>query len=47
LFDFYVQNGIKEVGFNIEEIEGAEPVATAATSAVAIIEVLIFIFIAS
>jgi uncharacterized protein len=23
LFDFYVQNGIKEVGFNIEEIEGA------------------------
>jgi uncharacterized protein len=22
LFDFYVQNGIKEVGFNIEEIEG-------------------------
>jgi uncharacterized protein len=25
LFDFYVQNGIKEVGFNIEEIEGAHP----------------------
>jgi uncharacterized protein len=25
LFDFYVQNGIKEVGFNIEEIEGANP----------------------
>jgi uncharacterized protein len=23
LFDFYVENGIKEVGFNIEEIEGA------------------------
>jgi len=23
LFDFYVHNGIKEVGFNIEEIEGA------------------------
>lgn len=23
LFDFYVRNGIKEVGFNIEEIEGA------------------------
>jgi uncharacterized protein len=23
LFDFYVQNGIKEVGFNIEEIEGS------------------------
>jgi len=23
LFDFYVQNGIKDVGFNIEEIEGA------------------------
>jgi uncharacterized protein len=23
LFDFYVQNGISEVGFNIEEIEGA------------------------
>jgi uncharacterized protein len=23
LFDFYVQNGIKEVGFNVEEIEGA------------------------
>jgi uncharacterized protein len=23
LFDFYVQNGIREVGFNIEEIEGA------------------------
>jgi uncharacterized protein len=23
LFEFYVQNGIKEVGFNIEEIEGA------------------------
>jgi uncharacterized protein len=23
LFDFYVQNGIKEVGFNIEEVEGA------------------------
>jgi uncharacterized protein len=23
LFDFYVKNGIKEVGFNIEEIEGA------------------------
>jgi uncharacterized protein len=23
LFDFYVQNGIKNVGFNIEEIEGA------------------------
>ena len=22
LFDFYVQNGIREVGFNIEEIEG-------------------------
>jgi uncharacterized protein len=22
LFDFYVQNGIKEVGFNVEEIEG-------------------------
>jgi uncharacterized protein len=25
LFDFYVQNGIKDVGFNIEEIEGACP----------------------
>ena len=25
LFDFYVQNGIREVGFNIEEIEGAHP----------------------
>jgi uncharacterized protein len=23
LFDFYVQNGIKDVGFNIEEFEGA------------------------
>jgi uncharacterized protein len=23
LFDFYVENGIKEVGFNIEEVEGA------------------------
>ncbi len=25
LFDFYVQNGIKEVGFNIEEVEGVHP----------------------
>ena len=23
LFDFYVANGIREVGFNVEEIEGA------------------------
>ncbi len=23
LFDFYIQNGIREVGFNVEEIEGA------------------------
>ena len=25
LFDFYVQNEIKEVGFNVEEIEGVNP----------------------
>jgi uncharacterized protein len=30
LFDFYVHNGIKEVGFNIEEIEGAHSTSSLA-----------------
>jgi uncharacterized protein len=30
LFDFYVQNGIREVGFNIEEIEGVNRVSSLA-----------------
>lgn len=30
LFDFYVSNGIKEVGFNIEEIEGARETSSLA-----------------
>jgi uncharacterized protein len=30
LFDFYVRNGIKEVGFNIEEIEGAHATSSLA-----------------
>jgi uncharacterized protein len=34
LFDFYVQNGIKEVGFNIEEIEGANTCSSLARSGV-------------
>lgn len=28
LFNFYMQNGIKEVGFNIEEIEGIHPISS-------------------
>jgi uncharacterized protein len=34
LFDFYVRNGIKEVGFNIEEIEGANERSSLAGRAV-------------
>jgi uncharacterized protein len=30
LFDFYVQNGISDVGFNVEEIEGANTVSSLA-----------------
>ncbi len=32
LFEFYVQNGIKEVGFNIEEIEGIHGSSSLATA---------------
>src|SRR5262249_39210415 len=32
LFDFYVRNGIKEVGFNIEEIEGVNASSSLARS---------------
>ena len=34
LYDFYVRNGIKEVGFNIEEIEGANERSSLAGRAV-------------
>jgi uncharacterized protein len=34
LFDFYVQNGIEEVGFNIEEIEGVHPSSSLAGAGV-------------
>jgi uncharacterized protein len=34
LFDFYVQNGIAEVGFNIEEIEGEHPSSSLADDGV-------------
>jgi uncharacterized protein len=34
MFDFYVENGIAEVGFNIEEIEGVHPSSSLASHAV-------------
>ena len=34
LFDFYVQNGIKDVGFNIEEIEGAHSRSSLASAGI-------------